>query len=78
MYLYNRHGNVERMSILFYAQKVVGRLTEPNADLLKEVEGWVGPLADNVGEVFGAAVAPLGSPFVAEMLSIAEPKERNG
>lgn len=78
MYLYNRHGNVESISILFYTQKVVGRLTEPNADLLKEVEGWVGTLADNVGEVFGTAVAPLGSPFVAEVLSITEAKERNG
>lgn len=78
MYLYNRHGNVESSAIFFYTQKVIGRLTKPNADLLKDVEGRVSLLADNVGKVFGAAVAPLGSPFVAEMLSIAEPKERNG
>lgn len=78
MYLYNRHGNVESTAILFYAQKVIGRLTKSNADLLKDVEGRVGTLTDNVGEVFGTAVAPLGSPFVAEMLSITDAKERNG
>lgn len=51
---------------------------EPNADLLKDVERWVGTLADNVGKVFGAAVAPLGSPFVAKVFSVTYPKKRNG
>ncbi len=78
MYLYDRHGQAKSKFVFLYAQKVVGRLMEPNADLLKDVERWVGTLADNVGKVFGAAVAPLGSPLVAEAFRIAEAKERNG
>ncbi len=78
MYLYDRHGQAKSKFVFLYAQKVVGRLMEPNADLLKDVERWVGTLADNVGKVFGAAVAPLGSPFVAKVFSVTYPKKRNG
>ena len=76
--LHDRHRRPIGEIAFLYAQKVVGRFMKAKADLLKDVKGRVSAFADNVDKVLGTALAPLGSPLIAEALSVAELKKRSG
>ena len=75
MYFPDRDRDAEGKYVFLYTQKMVGRRVKPNADLLKEIEGGVGALADNVGKVPGTAIAPFGSPLIAEVFRVTQPKK---
>lgn len=47
-------------------------------DILKDLEGGIRAFADNVGEMFRAAITAFGGLLIAEMLGVAELEERGG
>lgn len=54
------------------------RLVETATYLLKDFERRTGAFVNNVGEVFGAAIASFSGLLIAEMLRIADLEEGNG
>ncbi len=75
MYLRNRHRDTERKLIRIYAQKKIGCFVEAKTNLFKDVERRIRASADDIGEVLGTAIASFRSPFIAEMLRIADLEE---
>lgn len=77
MYFLNRHGYPKGEILFLYAQKVVRRLMESDADLFKEAQGRMSTPADDIREMLGTAPTPLRSPLIAEVFCITELEQRN-